>query len=124
MVDQSGAWNDVKKANDITAAALKTNPDIKGVFVQDDGMAPGADKAAKAAGKKIKIVGIGGSCGGEKLVKSGELYASTVQDPWDDAEAALNAATNVAAGKEIPKITYLDPPVIDKTNVDEFDCHF
>ena len=124
VVDQNGDWGDVNKAYEIVSAALKQYPDLTGVFVQDDGMAPGAEKAAQDAGKEIQIVGIGGSCAAKKLIASGQLAATTVQDPWDDAAKAFEAATKVAAGESIPKVTYLEPPVVTKENVNSFQCHW
>jgi ribose transport system substrate-binding protein len=124
VADQNGAWGDVQKANDIVSAMLKRNKDIKGIFVQDDGMAAGAKKAADAAGRDIKIVGIGGSCAAKKLIAAGSLAATTVQDPWDDAAKAFDNAVRAATKQSVPKTTYLQPPVVTSDNVDSFDCHW
>lgn len=124
VADQSGAWGDSKKAYDIVSAMLKQNPGITGIFVQDDGMAEGASKAAKDAGVDIQIVGIGGSCSAFDQIRAGNLASTTVQDPWSDAEEAFKAAVATAKGETIEQVTYLDPPVVTKENVDTFQCHW
>lgn len=122
--DQSGAWGDVQKTYDIVTAMLQRNPDLDAVFVQDDGMSPGAKQAADDASASIVIVGIGGSCSGKELISQGALAATTVQDPWEDARLALEAAIAVANGDQIATVQYMDPPVVTSENVDTFDCHF
>ena len=124
VADQSGAWGDSKKAYDIVSAMLKQNPGITGIFVQDDGMAEGASKAAQDAGADITIVGIGGSCSAFDQIRAGNLASTTVQDPWSDAEEAFRASVATANGETIEKVTYLQPPVVTKENVDTFECHW
>ena len=124
VADQSGAWGDSKKAYDIVSAMLKQSPAIKGIFIQDDGMAEGAAQAVKDAGATVKVVGVGGSCAAQEQIKAGGLTASTVQDPWADAEAAFKATVASANGETIEKLTFLDPPVLTADNVDSFECHF
>lgn len=122
--DQSGAWGDVQLTYDIVSAMLQRTPDLAAVFVQDDGMSPGAAQAADDAGVELVIVGIGGSCAGKENIQSGKLAATTVQDPWEDARLAFEAAVAVARGETVENVQYMDPPIITSENVDSFDCHF
>jgi ABC-type sugar transport system substrate-binding protein len=124
VADQSGAWGDSKKAYDIVSAMLKRNPDIKGIFIQDDGMAEGAAQAIQDAGATVALVGVGGSCAAHDQIRAGNLDATTVQDPWADAEVAFRAVVAAAKGETIKRVTFLDPPVLTIDNVDSFDCHF
>ncbi|MEN8112883.1 MAG: sugar ABC transporter substrate-binding protein [Actinomycetota bacterium] len=122
--DQSGAWGDVQLTYDIVSAMLQKDAEITGIFVQDDGMGQGAAQAGADAGIDLVIVGIGGSCGAKELIADGKLAATTVQDPWEDARVAFEAAVKVAKGEQIAEKEFLEPPVVTKENVDSFECHF
>jgi ribose transport system substrate-binding protein len=124
VADQNSAWGDQKKTYDIAKAMLQKDSKIIGIFSQDDTAGAGAAQAAKALKLKVKVVGVGGSCVGFKLIKSGSISATTVQDPWQDATAAFNAALAAAQGKTIPKITYLKPPIVTSANVAKYTCHW
>ena len=122
--DQSGAWGDVQLTYDIVSAMLQRTPDLAAVFVQDDGMSPGAAQAGKDAGVELVIVGIGGSCAGKENIQSGNMAATTVQDPWEDARLAFEAAVAVGRGETVENVQYMDPPIITSETVDSFECHF
>ncbi len=122
--DQSGAWGDVQLTYDIVSAMLQRTPDLAAVFVQDDGMSPGAAQAGKDAGVELVIVGIGGSCAGKENIQSGNMAATTVQDPWEDARLAFEAAVAVGRGETVENVQYMDPLIITSETVDSFECHF
>jgi ribose transport system substrate-binding protein len=122
--DQSGAWGDVQLTFDIVTAMLQREPDLTAVFVQDDGMAPGAKQAADDAGVELTIIGIGGSCAAKELIAAGQLAATTVQDPWEDARLAFEATLAAINGEPVEERFFMDPPVVTQENVDSFDCHW
>ena len=64
----------------------------------------------------MKVVGVGGSCEAKELLKSGELSATTIQDPWEDGRLAIEAAIKVAKGESVEQITYIQPATATKEN--------
>jgi ribose transport system substrate-binding protein len=124
VADQNSAWGDKKKTYDIATAILQRNPNVLGIFSQDDTAGAGAAQAAKDLGKKVVVVGVGGSCEGLKLIKTGVIAATTEQDAWVIAQMSFDAALEVVHGKKIPAITLMPAPVITRANVGKFVCHW
>ena len=122
--DQDSAWGDKKKTYDVAVGILQRHPNIIGIFSQDDTLGAAATQAAKDQGKTVKVVGVGGSCEAKELLKSGELSATTIQDPWEDGRLAIEAAIKVAKGEAVEQITYIQPATATKENADSFDCHW
>lgn len=62
---------------------LTANPDLNGVFCQNDDMALGAVQAVKAKGLtgKVFIVGVDGIPDARAAVKAGDIYADIAQQP-------------------------------------------
>ena len=84
-----GEW-DRSVAQEKMDALLKSHPDIKAVYAQNDPMAEGAYLAAQAAGRHdLEFVGIDGlpiPSGGIKAVEEGRLAATNLY-PTGGAEA-------------------------------------
>lgn len=78
-----GDWDRGKAAN-ITNDILTRNPDLKGIFAANDGMALGAVESAFAAGKgeDIVIIGVDGNSDAVNSIKDGRLTASVAQLPY------------------------------------------
>ena len=93
------------------------------MYSGDDNMGVGALNAAKAAGRADGMIFIGATnfAVGYEAMGRGEYYGSIYQSPVDDAEAALQTALDVLAGKDVPKLNYFETPKITQENMDEFD---
>jgi D-allose transport system substrate-binding protein len=78
-----GDWDRGKAAN-ITNDILTRNPDLKGIFAANDGMALGAVESVFAAGKggDVVIIGVDGNSDAVKSIKEGRLTASVAQLPY------------------------------------------
>jgi len=122
--DQDSAWGDKKKTYDVAVGILQRHPNIIGIFSQDDTLSASAFQAAKDQGKSLKVVGIGGSCEAKELLKKGDLAASTIQDPWEDARLAFEAALKVAKSEAIEQIKYIEPVIITQANYEALDCRW
>ncbi len=82
---------------------LQANPEVQGVFAQNDEMALGAVEAIKASGKDIIVVGFDGTEDALKAVEDGTLSATVAQKPLEMGKIAMQAAIDYFGGKEIEK---------------------
>ncbi|MHC9533510.1 substrate-binding domain-containing protein [Dellaglioa sp. L3N] len=104
VVTKQSANFDRAKGLSVMENLLQSNPDIKGVFSQNDEMALGAIEAAKSAGKSdLVIVGFDGSVDGLKSVKMGKLTATVAQQPKEMGKIAIKAAYDHFNGKKLDK---------------------
>jgi len=99
-------------AEDKVAVRLKTLPDVDVIFAQNDAMAWGAWRAAKAIGREgirfIGIDGLPGPTGGIELVRKGILAATFTCSTG--GKEAIDYARDILMHKEgIPKKIYLRP---------------
>ncbi|MDX1464349.1 MAG: sugar ABC transporter substrate-binding protein [Halomonas sp.] len=119
---QPADWNR-EKAQRVMENFLTKYDDIDGVYSGDDNMGVGALNAAKSAGRAEDIAFIGATnfAVGYEAIERGEYYGSIYQSPVDDAEAALQTALDVLAGKEVPKMNFFETPKITADNLAEFD---
>jgi ABC-type sugar transport system substrate-binding protein len=85
--DRTDGFVDELKASapDIQVVAQQTQPDINGVYAENDEMALGALVALNSAGKKpgtdIQVVSIDGTRNAVQKVTTGELYAVVESNP-------------------------------------------
>ncbi|XKE45900.1 sugar ABC transporter substrate-binding protein [Halomonas organivorans] len=119
---QPADWNR-EKAQRVMENFLTKYDDIDGVYAGDDNMGVGALNAAKSAGRADEIAFIGATnfAVGYEAIGNGEYYGSIYQSPVDDAEAALQTALDILAGKEVPKMNFFETPKITADNLTEFD---
>lgn len=119
---QPGNWNR-ERAQRVMEDFLTKYDHIDGVYSGDDNMGVGALNAAKGAGRADEIIFIGATnfAVGYDAIARGEYYGSIYQSPVDDAEAALQTALDVLAGKDIPKMNFFETPKITAENLEEFD---
>ena len=78
-VDVAGyaeAYYDTGFARDVIAAALATDPTINTVIASGDRMALGAEQAAAAAGRSVRIVGAGAGASAVAAVRDGRWHAA------------------------------------------------
>ena len=92
---------DRAKGLTVTENILQGNPEIKGLFSQNDEMALGAAQAAKSANKDLMIVGFDGEADGLKAVKNGEMAATVAQQPEEMGRLAVKAAYDHFNGKKV-----------------------
>jgi ribose transport system substrate-binding protein len=111
------------KGREQMEAALQANEKIDLVYGHNDPMAMGAYLAAKAMGrdKQMKFIGIDGLPGpegGAQAVLDGKLEATFLY-PNCGVEA-VDAASRILRGEQVPKKITLDTVTITKANAAEF----
>lgn len=120
---QPGNWDREKSQQVMENFLVKYGPgEFHGVYVADDNMGMGAVNALKAAGRLDEVV-ITSAClfgEGYDAIQRGEIGASVVQDPVEDASIAVRTAIEVARGKTIPFFNYFVTPKITQENLDQF----
>ena len=104
VVTSQSAEFDRAKGLTVMENIIQANPDIKGVFCQNDEMALGALEAISNVGKKdqIVVVGFDGTEGAIASVKEGKLDATVAQQPDKIGELGVKAAVDYFAGEKIP----------------------
>nr|WP_272214609.1 substrate-binding domain-containing protein [Marinicella sp. W31]MDC2880235.1 substrate-binding domain-containing protein [Marinicella sp. W31] len=115
-----GDWDRGKAAN-ITNDILTRNPDLKGIFAANDGMALGAVESVFAAGKggDVVIIGVDGNSDAVKSIKDGRLTASVAQLPYLVGMEAIENAKKVADGGMVEKQISVQTLVLTKSLLDE-----
>ncbi|MEO8243786.1 MAG: substrate-binding domain-containing protein [bacterium] len=119
-----GGWSDgggLKAMEDI----LTAHPEVNTVIGENDSMVLGAMKALEAAGRTDVMVLAAADAQKEALeaIKAGTYLATGLNDPDLVGRTCVKIGLEAAAGTlaaDHPKLTYTDPAVITKDNVDEF----
>lgn len=104
VITSQSADFDRAKGLTVMENIIQANPDIKGVFCQNDEMALGALEAISNVGKKdqIVVVGFDGTEGAIESVKEGKLDATVAQQPDKIGELGVKAAIDHFSGKKVP----------------------
>lgn len=119
-----GLWSN-EGGLDAMEDILVAHPDVNVVLGENDSMVLGARNALKAAGKTdaLLVAAADGQKEALELIMSGEYGATGLNDPAIVATTAVDLAKQAIDG-ELPeglgKITYTEPAVITKDNVDKY----
>ena len=93
---------DRSKGLNVMENLLTSQPEVQGVFAQNDEMALGALRAIQAAGKKdLVLVGFDGTDDGVKAVKGGKMAATIAQQPEKIGEIGVQTADKVLKGEKV-----------------------
>jgi ribose transport system substrate-binding protein len=105
----------------VTENILQSNPQIKGIFAQNDEMALGAARAlGYRAGTDIKIVGFDGIEDALKAVEGGKMNATVAQQPDRIGSLGVENAIKVIDGESVEKNIPVPVKLVTKENVSEF----
>lgn len=107
---QYAEGGDQAKAQDVVAAALVANKDLKGIFGTNEGVAIGAGQAFKAAGianGAVKLIGYDSGKAQIDNIKSGLQQGAITQSPLGIGAKTVEALVNFVRNKKTPK------PLID-----------
>jgi ribose transport system substrate-binding protein len=101
---------------------LQANPDVKGVFAQNDEMALGAVQAVAAAGKanQITVVGFDAIDDALAAIKDGKMAATIAQQPKLMGETAMATAKDIIDGKTVQASQPVEVKLVTKDNVADF----
>lgn len=108
------------KAASVMENVLTSNPDLKVVVANNDEMAAGAARAAKAAGKDLVIFGFDGIQAGVQNVIDGTVTGTVAQDPYGMGYKAVEAAVKAAKGEKVEEFIDTGSTVITKDNAEDY----
>ncbi|MCB2298283.1 ribose ABC transporter substrate-binding protein RbsB [Clostridium tagluense] len=114
VVSSQAADFDRQKGLNVTENIIQATPAFDAIFAHNDEMALGAAKAAKAANKKVIIVGFDGNADAKAAVASGELAATIAQKPDLMGSVAVENAIKIAKGETVAKEIPVDLQLIKK----------
>jgi ribose transport system substrate-binding protein len=119
VAEASADW-EVEKGYNAAQNMIQANPDIVLIFASNDNMGLGAIRAAKEAGKDIKVIGYDAVAEALNSVKSGEMAGTIAQFPAEMGIQGVKAAISLKNGGSMPDLTYTETRPITKDNVEEF----
>ena len=105
----------------VTENILQSNPEIKGIFAQNDEMALGAVRAlGDQAGTDVKIVGFDAIEDALNAIQDGKMNATVAQQPDKIGSLGVENAMKVIDGESVPKNIPVEVKLVTKENVSEF----
>jgi ribose transport system substrate-binding protein len=105
----------------VTENILQANPDITGIFAQNDEMALGAVRALRGrAGGDVKVVGFDGIEDALKAIQSGKMNATVAQQPDKIGSLGVENAMKVIDDRSVAKNIPVEVKLVTKDNVSQF----
>ncbi|MFI0352758.1 substrate-binding domain-containing protein [Actinomadura sp. 9N407] len=121
VVARQPADFDRTKGLDVMTNLMQSNPDLNGVFAENDEMALGAIKALGGkAGEQVKVVGFDGTPDGIKAVQAGTMNATVAQQPRLLGRMAVQSAIKAADGDELAPTSMVPVKMATPENAAEF----
>lgn len=121
VAKQNADW-DRSKAKDVAATFLKTYPDLKAIFCNNDVMALGVVEAVKEANlelnKDIDVVGCDGQSEAYDSIRAGEMAATIDSFPYYEGYMAAEVCYRWMIGQEVPRVVFTPSKMLDSENVD------
>ncbi|MEO5614394.1 MAG: substrate-binding domain-containing protein, partial [Cypionkella sp.] len=105
---------------------LTAHPDVNVVLGENDSMLLGAINALKAAGKDKDVLIVAAADGQKEaleMIKAGGYGATGLNNPAQVAATGVDIAKAAIDGTlpaDTPRVTYTEPAVITKDNVDKY----
>jgi galactofuranose transport system substrate-binding protein len=102
----------------VTEQLLQSNPDIKGIYGENDEMALGAEVALKGAGKKagdVKLVSVDGTKGAVQGIVDG-WFSGVIESNPRFGPLAFDTATKFFNGEPIPSDIIIQDRSYDESN--------
>lgn len=103
---------DRTKGLNVMENLITAQPDVQGVFAQNDEMALGALRALQAAKKEVVVVGFDGTDDGVAAVKAGKMAATIAQQPDQIGAIGVETAAKVLKGEAVEKSIPVELKVI------------
>ena len=100
---------------------LQANPDIAGIFAQNDEMALGAVQAlGDSAGDEVKIVGFDAIEDALSAIQDGTINATVAQQPAEIGSLGVENAVRVINGESVEGNIPVEVQLVTPENVSEF----
>ena len=100
---------------------LQANPDISGIFAQNDEMALGAVQAlGDSAGDDVKVVGFDAIEDALSAIQDGTMNATVAQQPAEIGSLGVENAISVINGESVEENIPVEVQLVTPENVSEF----
>ena len=100
---------------------LQANPNIAGIFAQNDEMALGAVQAlGGSAGDDVKVVGFDATEDGLSAIQDGTMNATVAQQPAEIGSLGVENAISVINGESVEENIPVEVQLVTPENVSEF----
>ena len=100
---------------------LQANPNIAGIFAQNDEMALGAVQAlGDSAGDEVKVVGFDATEDGLSAIQDGTINATVAQQPAELGSLGVENAIRVINGESVEENIPVEVQLVTPENVSEF----
>lgn len=100
---------------------LQANPDIAGIFAQNDEMALGAVQALGSdAGSEVKIVGFDAIEDALSAIEEGTMNATIAQRPEEIGSLGVENAIRVIGGESVEENIPVEVELVTQENISEF----
>lgn len=112
---------DRAQALDVATNLLQANPDVVGIFAENDEMALGAIQALGArAGDDVHVVGFDGTDDGLAAVEAGTLEATIAQQPRELGRQSVELMADVLAGETVDSEVPVAVETVTVDNVGDY----
>ena len=99
---------------------LQSNPDVGGIFAENDEMAMGAIEALGNRAGEVPVVGFDGTDDGLQAVQDGTMHATIAQQPAELGRVGVEQALAVIDGEEVEPETSIEVVTVTEDNVGDF----
>lgn len=121
VVAEQTAGFDRTEGLDVATNLLQANPDVVGIFAENDEMALGAIEAVGArAGEEVAIVGFDGTLEGLAAVEAGRMNATIAQQPRELGAQAVEQAALLLEDKDVADVVPVSVITVTEENVGEY----
>jgi ribose transport system substrate-binding protein len=119
MVDKQYGMADFAKSLKVAENMLTAVPDLDGMFGSNESSSVGAVRALQSQNRKnVKLVGFDSSPQLLEALKSGEIDALIVQDPFEMGYRSMIAAITKLKGGNPDHIQNIAPTLVTRENMD------
>lgn len=106
---------------DVATNLLQSNPDVVGIFAENDEMALGAIQALRdRAGSEVFVVGFDGTDDALAAIEKGTMEATIAQQPAELGRAGVEQALAVLDGEDVESEQGIEVVTVTSENVGDF----
>ncbi len=121
IVASQAAGFDRAEGLNVTQNILQANPDIQGIFAQNDEMALGAVQAlGERAGSEVQIVGFDAIDDALQAIQEGTMNATVAQQPDEIGRLGVENAMQITAGETVDEQIPVEVNLVTEENVEEY----
>lgn len=121
IVASQAASFDRAEGLNVTQNILQANPDIQGIFAQNDEMALGAVQAlGERAGSEVQIVGFDAIDDALQAIQEGTMNATVAQQPDEIGRLGVENAMQITAGETVDEQIPVEVNLVTEENVEEY----